>query len=124
MIFWKEVPYVDTFPMLDTPRLHLREVTLDDAEAAFEIYGDELHPAYHKQGIMQEALSEMIRFGFTTMKLNRIEAQTDAFNHSSQKTINSLNFKLEGVQRQAQYEDDHFVDMLLYGLLKEDWALD
>lgn len=83
--------------------------------------GYELSRAFHGQGIMKEALLALLEYGFTQMKLNRIEAKTDHHNIASQKTLLSLGFQLEGIQKEAEFENDNYVDMYLYALLKKEW---
>ena len=54
--------------------------------------GFELHPSVQGQGIMQEALSEVIQFGFSTLGLRTIQGWTHAENHSSIRILERNNF--------------------------------
>ena len=51
------------------------------------------------QGLATEALTAAIRFGFSEMQLNRIEAQTIADNEPSTRLLGRLGFALEGTRR-------------------------
>jgi ribosomal-protein-alanine N-acetyltransferase len=56
-----------------------------------------LSPAYWNKGYMTEALSEIIRFGFVNMKLNRIEAKCEIDNFGSERVLQRCGMKCEGV---------------------------
>lgn len=55
--------------------------------------GYELLPAFQGKGIMQEATSKVIHFGFQQVGLNSIEAYTHSENRSSTRLLEKLNFK-------------------------------
>ena len=72
------------------------------------------------QGLATEALTAAIRFGFSDMQLNRIEAQTIADNESSTRLLGRLGFALEGTRRSYSWEEDGtFHDGAIYGLLRD-----
>lgn len=54
--------------------------------------GYELLPAYHGKGIMQEALSKVIAYGFQTLKLKTIVAESKAVNKPSVKLLEKCGF--------------------------------
>ncbi|WP_164515016.1 GNAT family N-acetyltransferase [Paenibacillus lentus] len=193
----------DRFPALSTKRLQLREVTLQDMDAAAELYGNsvmmktrpgpskhmpiqankesreprfqereaiayriqewfmtpyqeqrgirfgiylnnsnrmigscgfshwdkthykaelvyELHPEYRKRGFLKEALGALINFGFNTMELNRIEARIESSNQADQRMLLSLGFRHEGVEREAEFADGKFIDIVWLSMLKSD----
>lgn len=85
--------------------------------------GCDLAKKYWGRGLMTEALQALIRFGFETMKLNRIEATTNSKNERAIKLLDRIRFKKEGSQRQKYYYKGQFHDDLLYSLLKEEWKL-
>ena len=55
--------------------------------------GYELLPAFQGQGIMQEAASKVIAFGFDVVGLKAIEAYTHLENESSSGLLRKFNFK-------------------------------
>lgn len=55
--------------------------------------GYELLPDFQGGGIMQEAASKVIHFGFEHVGLASIEAYTHSGNHSSTRLLETLNFK-------------------------------
>ena len=69
--------------------------------------GYELLPDFQKQGIVQEALSEVINFGFDVMKLQTIEAYTHKENLQSTKLLEKFNFTRD---LEAEAKIDRTVD--------------
>lgn len=84
--------------------------------------GYELHPAIGRQGIMTEAVSAILNFGFNELGLHRIEANPLAGNISSKSLLLKLGFTYEGNLRQRHFFRGHFEDQLYFGLLREEWA--
>jgi ribosomal-protein-alanine N-acetyltransferase len=66
--------------------------------------GYELLPAFHGKGIMQEATTEVIDFGFQNIGLKSIEAFTHSENQSSTRLLEKLNFK-----RDSSAEDNFII---------------
>lgn len=58
--------------------------------------GYELLPEFQGKGIMQEAISKVIHFGFEQLGLSSIEANTHPENQSSTRLLEKLNFKNHG----------------------------
>lgn len=83
--------------------------------------GFDLARAHWRQGIMSEALQAVIRFGFTRMGLNRIEADASIYNDASITLLLRSGFKQEGHQREQYYENAIYHDLLLFALLKKEW---
>jgi len=79
--------------------------------------GYELSPDYWGKGIMKEALSEIVKFGFEQIKIHSIEANTDPENIASRKLLESLGFKQEGLLRESFYFDGKFYDNVIYSLV-------
>ncbi|MEG2543405.1 MAG: GNAT family protein [Longicatena sp.] len=81
-----------------------------------------LHHDYGKQGIMKEALLELLKVGFHDMGLRRIEAYYEVQHIRSAKLLHGLGFKKEGILRQyAKLSDGFYHDMVLVSLLKEEF---
>jgi len=73
------------------------------------------------RGIMPEALTAIINFGFERMGLNRIEADASFYNTASTHVLEKLGFHQEGLQREQYFEDGSYHDLRLFALLKRDW---
>lgn len=84
--------------------------------------GYELHPAYWRQGLMSEALSAVLTYGFDELGLHRIEANPLAGNESSVKLLRKLGFTYEGCLRQRHFYRGNFGDQLYFGILKDEWT--
>lgn len=72
-------------------------------------------------GLMTAAVSALLRRGFGTLDLNRIEIRAGIRNRRSRAIPERLGFRPEGTLRQAERLGDRFVDHAVYGLLRQDW---
>lgn len=73
------------------------------------------------RGLMTRAVSALLRHGFRTLKLNRIEIRAGIRNRRSRAIPERLGFRREGTLRQAEWVNGRFVDHAVYGLLAEAW---
>ncbi len=87
--------------------------------------GFDLAQAFWRRGIMREAVRCILEFGFDEMNLNRIEADASQENAASLALLQSIDFTIEGVQREQYFQADEncFHDLVLLGLLRRDWKL-
>jgi ribosomal-protein-alanine N-acetyltransferase len=76
-----------------------------------------LNPAYQGQGIMQEALDVVLKFGFEIMGLHSVEAKVDPLNSASIKLLERNNFVREGYFKACYRFNDRFLDTIIYSLL-------
>jgi len=83
--------------------------------------GYELNRAFWGQGLMTEAMSAVLTYGFDLLGLHRIEAIIDIANEPSKKLLLRLGFTYEGNLRQRYAFRDHFEDEHYFGLLKHEW---
>jgi [ribosomal protein S5]-alanine N-acetyltransferase len=74
------------------------------------------------QGIASEALAAVADWGFARLELNSIEAQLDSENVASQRTLERVGFRREGLLRQSYYDGHTYRDTLVYGLLRDERA--
>jgi [ribosomal protein S5]-alanine N-acetyltransferase len=84
--------------------------------------GYELAPAYWGQGMMTEALTAVLRYTFTLMALNRVEAYVVPQNAPSIALLQKLGFVNEGLMREYGYWGQTFHDLYLFALLKREWG--
>ena len=84
--------------------------------------GYSLSRSFWNRGIMTEALQEVIRFGFSGMNLNRIEAQHETQNPASGAVMRKCGMVKEGTLRQRLMNKGRFVDVDLYAILRRDYA--
>ncbi len=83
--------------------------------------GFKLKKMYWRQGIITEAFSKVLCYGFEEMRLNRIEALVDPRNEASMKLLEKAGFKEEGVLRDYEFEKEEFIDLVMTSLLKKEW---
>lgn len=81
--------------------------------------GYELSPEHWQKGIMSEAISEMIRFGFDKMNLHTIEANLDPANIASIKLLEKTGFEKEGHIKESYYHNGAFTDTAVYSIIKK-----
>jgi [ribosomal protein S5]-alanine N-acetyltransferase len=117
--------------------LVLAIISLDDHEHIGNISLQDIHWVYRtaefgillgekrfwNQGISKEAARLIINHGFETLNLNRISCGTFENNIGMHKLAESLGFKKEGTRRSAVYKNNVYLDVIEYGLLKEEWML-
>ncbi len=74
-----------------------------------------------RKGYMSEAFSEVLKYGFTELKMHRIEALVSDYNIASVKFLQHFNFKKEGTMREDYIVDGKNTDSDCYSLLKWEW---
>lgn len=76
---------------------------------------------FKQKGIVSEAMKYVLSYGFSEMKLNRVEAYIGAENIASLAVAAKFNFQKEGVLRGHYYTNNRFEDSMVFGLLKENY---
>jgi len=72
-------------------------------------------------GLMTAAVTALLRYGFRTLGLNRIEIRVGVRNRRSRAIPERLGFRHEGTLRQVERLADRFVDHAVYGMLASEW---
>lgn len=88
-----------------------------DADNRLAVLSYILAKHYWNKGIMTEALTAMIQFGFEHIHLHRIEAQVASPNLASARLLEKLGFQEEGCLRDRQYANNQFVDERIFALI-------
>jgi ribosomal-protein-alanine N-acetyltransferase len=83
--------------------------------------GYELQRAYWRQGIMSEAISAILDYGFIELEFHRVEANTDPENMRSKNLLLKLGFTYEGNLRERYFFRNSFLDEHRFGLLTDEW---
>ncbi|MEJ5257036.1 MAG: GNAT family protein [Fervidobacterium sp.] len=78
-------------------------------------------PKYRGQGYGKAMLQKAIGFAFGEMNLHRLTAEVYAYNEKSIKLLESLGFMREGLLREAKFHDNKYWDILIMGILKEEY---
>lgn len=94
---------------------------LDAENRAAEI-GYWLREDFGGRGIMMSCCRALVRHGFESLGLNRISLAAAVENRRSRRVAERLGFQLEGIRREGEWLYDHFVDLAVYSLLRNDPA--
>jgi RimJ/RimL family protein N-acetyltransferase len=73
------------------------------------------------RGYATEAGIAVLRYGFTTLALNRIHACHFARNPASGRVLEKIGMKREGVSRQHVTRWDRYEDLVQYGILRAEY---
>lgn len=74
------------------------------------------------QGLGREITSAVLKFGFEQLNLNRIELTVLENNAAALALYRRLGFVQEGVQRQAQFRDGQYLNVVQMGLLHQEYS--
>lgn len=80
--------------------------------------GYDLQKDYWNNGYITEALKAVIKYGFEKLEINRIEAEVMPGNIYSEKALNRLGFKKEGLLRDWMLWNEKHYNMIMYSLLR------
>lgn len=80
--------------------------------------GYELHHAFWRRGLMREAVTAMLNFGFARLNLHRVEATVTVGNQASAGLLHALGFTQEGTWRDKYFSRGQFYDVWQFGLLE------
>ncbi len=102
------------------------EVVLNDYDAAnascnFRIL---IGPRGRDRGLGTEASRLIVRYGFDTLGLHRIELSVYTFNPRARRVYEKVGFRVEGVRREAFRFGDDWVDVVTMAMLAGDLGTD
>ncbi|WP_271854165.1 GNAT family N-acetyltransferase [Planococcus maritimus] len=80
-----------------------------------------LDTEYQGKGIMTRVAGALTDYALTERGLNKVEIRAAAGNHKSRNIPVRLGFTEEGTIRHGEWLYDHFVDSVVYGMLKSEW---
>ena len=72
---------------------------------------------FWSKGIATDAVELMIKYGFETLKLERIFAGVFEGNEGSRRVLEKCGFSLEGISRKAVFKNNTLIDELRFGKL-------
>ena len=79
---------------------------------------------YWKHGYATQALRAVIDAVFSSLPLNRLEAQHDVRNPASGRVMQKCGLTQEGILRGRILNKGEYVDTALYSILRSDWEKD
>jgi len=115
--------------------LVLAIVTIKDHQHIGNIALQKIHPIYQSaefsivigdksawgKGYGKEAGRLICNHGFRTMNLHRIHCGTFENNIAMQRLAAYLGMKQEGIRRQAAFKNGKYLDIIEYGVLKDEY---
>ena len=93
-------------------------VNIEPAHFRAEV-GYSLSRAWHRQGIMREALPCVLKYGFEHMNLHSVEAIIDADNIASGGLLLTTGFVQEAFFNEDFYYEGKFRNSIHYGMLRK-----
>jgi len=75
----------------------------------------------HRKGYGSQGLQMLIRFAFAELNLFRVSADVPEYNEAAVALLKSFGFIEEVRRRQALERDGRRWDLLVFGLLKDEW---
>ena len=76
---------------------------------------------YWSKGYGTEAAQLIIKYGFEQLNLHRISSSAFSFNERSLRLHRKVGFREEGRQREALFKNGQYHDLVIFGLLREEW---
>lgn len=86
------------------------------AEIGFAIASEQWN-----EGIITEATSEIIKYGFEKLDLNRIEGRCNYNNFGSSRVMEKLGMRYEGTLRQQLKIKEQFIDQKVYSIIRDEY---
>lgn len=115
----KEASFVILSDGMLVGRIGLHHVNTQEKHAAIGYW---LIENAEGQGIISKACKALISYGFQTLDLHRIEIKAAVENVRSLAIPERLHFTKEGILRQAGFVNNKFFDLVLYSMLRPEWA--
>ncbi len=94
--------------------------SIDKEDRKVEI-GYWLDASSQDKGIMTRACRGLINYVFDELEMNKVEIHVAPENRRSRAIPERLGFTQEGIDRQAGWLYDHYIDLVLYGMLASEW---
>ena len=88
---------------------------------SYFLIGYKLLPSERNKGYCTEAVKIIVDYLFLSKNIVRIQAETNPRNIASQRVLEKVGFKKEGLIRKSVFVKGRWEDGLLYSLLREEW---
>jgi len=79
-------------------------------------------PGQRGKGYGREALSLLLRYAFAEINLFRLSAGVPEYNPVALRLFQRAGFVEEACQREALYRDGRWWDLVIFGLLSDEWS--
>lgn len=77
--------------------------------------------AYRQRGCGTDAMRLALNYAFKLLGLNRVSYLAAASNEAAVEAYKQIGFRDEGRMRQAVYRDGRYLDVVMLGILREEW---
>ena len=78
-------------------------------------------PSEKGRGYGTEATQLLVDYLFLSKDIHRIQATTHIKNTTSQRVLEKVGFKKEGIMRKRSFILGEWTDITLYSILREEW---
>jgi RimJ/RimL family protein N-acetyltransferase len=99
-----------------------RYMRMNAAHRRLEIGGTFYAKSVQRSGVNTEAKLLLLKHAFEVLDCNAVQIRTDWFNKASQKAIERLGAKRDGVLRNHQLMDGRIRDLVVYSIIASEWA--
>ncbi|GJM34194.1 MAG: N-acetyltransferase [Saprospiraceae bacterium] len=106
----------DTGTFIGEVGINLKSIKYNSGEIYYSLL-----PCYWGQGYATEIVKGILRFGFDTLGLHRIEAGVATGNFSSIRVLEKVGMSKEGLHRQILPLREGWKDNFHYAILESDW---
>lgn len=119
--FARAMPFAVTTPDGRTVGL-TRYMRMNRGHRRLEIGGTFYAASAQRTGVNTEAKLLLLGHAFEAMACNVVQIRTDAFNIRSQRAIERLGAKRDGLLRNHQLSDGRIRDIVVYSIIASEWA--
>ena len=117
-----EFPFVIINPKTNEIIGSTRLMDINEKHNRLEIGSTWLTPAYWRTAVNTNCKYLLLQYCFEILHLNRVQIKTDHANNRSQKAIERIGAKYEGILRNHMIRKDGTVrDTMMYSVTNEDW---
>lgn len=96
-------------------------VRIESPEHQQASFGCAISRAQWGQGLAYEASRHIIDFGFSSLPIHRIYAETNSENRRARALLERLGMRLEGELQQHRFFRGRWWDTALYAVLEDEW---
>jgi len=96
-------------------------VRMEDRENRQASFGCAVARLYWGQGFAYEASQRIVSFGFSSLPIHRLFAETISENTQARKLAERLGMKLEGELRHTRFFRGRWWNTVIYSILMDEW---
>jgi len=76
---------------------------------------------FQQRGIMTKSCFKLMDYCFNNLDMNRIQLKAGVENNKSRAVAERLGFRFEGIERAGELLTNGFIDLAVYGILKNEF---